>query len=193
MASPFSVFRKNQKLMLAVITILAMFAFVFLPILMDQMGSAKVQNPVAVKTSTYGDLHEHSLRVMLDDHRRVVATLTELMQMAGVPATMAGRIVESSFGRPTMETVVDNWLLAQHAQQMGMVISDQTINAWLKMVTQDTVSAANFQAVFKHHSFSEFQFFRLMARRVGRMANEEHVREQPSCARPLSAGSVFAG
>ena len=35
MASPFSIFRKNQKVMLAVLTLLAMFAFVFLPIVLQ--------------------------------------------------------------------------------------------------------------------------------------------------------------
>ena len=162
MASPFSVFRKNQKAMMAVITILAMFAFVFIPILMEQIGSSKVENPVAVKTSAYGDLHERDLRVLLDDHRRVLSTLTDLMQMGGVPAGMATRIVDSGFGHPTMETVVENWLLTQRAAQMGMVISNPTINAWLKMVTQDSVSAANFQAIFRRHGLSDFQFFKLM-------------------------------
>ena len=162
MASPFSVFRKNQKLMLAVLTILAMVGFVFLPIFMDYMGGTKVQNPVAVKTSAFGDLHERDLRVLLDEHRRTVATLAEVMQTAGASQRYATGMVEANFGSPTMENVVNNWLLAQQAQQMGMVISDQTINSWLKMITQDTVNHANFQAIFKHHGFSEYQFFRVM-------------------------------
>ena len=54
MASPFSVFRKNQKLMLAVLTILAMFGFVFLPIVLQNMGGEAAVNPVVVKTSKYG-------------------------------------------------------------------------------------------------------------------------------------------
>jgi hypothetical protein len=162
MASPFSIFRKNQKAMLAVVTILAMFAFVFLPIFMEQMGSSKVQNPVAVKTTKYGDLHERDVRNLVEEHHRVLAILTEVLQMAGAPPSLAGRILESSLGAANMENVVNSWLLSRYAEQMGMVISDQTVNSWLKMITQDSVTAANFQAAFKHHGLSEFQFFKLM-------------------------------
>ena len=162
MASPFSIFRKNQKLMLAALTILAMFGFVFLPIFMDQMSSTKAQNPVAVETSKYGDLREREIGTLMEKHRRVLATLTELMQMAGASPSLAGRILEGSLGPASMENVVNNWLLARYAEQMGMVTSNQTVNGWLKMITQDTVNAANFQAAFKHHGLSEFQFFELM-------------------------------
>jgi len=162
MASPFSIFRRNQKVMLAVITILAMFAFVFLPIFMEQMGSSKVVNPVAVKTAKYGDLREREVHDLVEEHHRVLAVLTEVLQMAGAPPSIAGRMLEASLGPANMENVVNSWLLARYAEQMGMVISDQTINGWLKMITQDSISATNFQAAFKHHGLSEFQFFKLM-------------------------------
>ena len=40
MSSPFSIFRKNQKVMLAVLTILAMFGFILLPTILQLMGGA---------------------------------------------------------------------------------------------------------------------------------------------------------
>ena len=44
MASPFSIFRKNQKVMIAVLTILAMFGFVFLPtVIMERTGGDEHQ------------------------------------------------------------------------------------------------------------------------------------------------------
>ena len=162
MASPFSIFRKNQKVMLAVITILAMFAFVFLPIFMEQMGSSKTQNPVAVKTSKYGDLHESDVRNLVDEHHWVLGILTEVLQKAGLPQGYAQRIMEANLGPADPQSVVNNWLLTKYAEQVGMVISDQAINGWLQMITQNKVSAAEFQAAFKQHRLSEFQFFRFM-------------------------------
>jgi hypothetical protein len=140
-----------------------MFAFVFIPIVMEQIGSAKVENPVAVKTSAYGDLHERDVRILLDDHRRVAATVTEIMQVAGLSPRYAAMVAQNMFGPAKMENVIDNWLLAQRAEQMGMVISNPAINAWLKMITQDAVSASNLLAIIRHHGFtSDFQFFKLM-------------------------------
>ena len=60
MASPFSIFRKNQKVMMALLGVLAMFAFVFLPDHhADTWGRGRSSNPVVVKTSKYGDLQEY--------------------------------------------------------------------------------------------------------------------------------------
>ena len=171
MASPFSIFRKNQKVMLAVITILAMFAFVFLPIFMDQMGSTRAQNPVAVKTSKYGELHESSIENFLEDHRKVLATLTEVLQMAGAPPALAGRILEASFGPATMENVVNSWLLARYAEQMGMVMSNQAVNGWLKMITPGRRHRRQFSSCLQAPRTFGVPILRVHARRVGGLAN----------------------
>jgi hypothetical protein len=56
MASSFNIFRKNQKLMLAILTLLAMFAFVFLDPIFRYLGSNQAApNPVMVETK-YGPL-----------------------------------------------------------------------------------------------------------------------------------------
>ncbi len=162
MASPFSIFRRNQKTMLAVITILAMFAFVFLPIFMQQMGSTKSQNPVAVKTSKYGDLHDSDVRNLVDEHHLVLGILSEVLQRAGLPQGAAQRELANTLGPANAQDVVNNWLMAKYAEQMGMVISDQAINGWLQMITQNRVPPADFQAAFKQHRLSDFQFFRFM-------------------------------
>ena len=58
MASPFAVFRRNQKVMLAIVGIGAMVAFVFLDPLMKYVGrSTRQENPVVVRTK-YGALTE---------------------------------------------------------------------------------------------------------------------------------------
>ena len=98
---------------------------------------------------------------LMEKHRRVLATLTELMQMAGASPSLPGGYWKAASGRLAWRTssIIGFW---RYAEQMGMVTSNQTVNGWLKMITQDTVNAANFQAAFKHHGLSEFQFFELM-------------------------------
>ncbi len=162
MASPFSVFRKNQKVMIAVLGVLAMFAFVFIPIIMEGMGSRTVVNPVVVKTSKYGDLREYDLDALRRQRQQILGVLSDVMQISGAPPSLARQWLEARIGPATEESVVNTWLLARHAEQMGMVISDKTINNFLKELTQDLVKPANFQTSFKRSGISELHFFNAM-------------------------------
>jgi hypothetical protein len=161
MASPFSIFRKNQKLMIAVLGVLCMFAFVFLPIVMESMGSRSVVNPVVV-TTKFGDLRESDIHSLVTQRRKITAILTDVLQMAGAPPTIAHQWVESRIGPPTEDAVVTSWVLARHAEQQGVVISDTTINNFLKQLTEDRVKSTNFLTAFKRSGISELQFFNAM-------------------------------
>jgi hypothetical protein len=163
MASPFSIFRRNQKLLMAVACLLAIIAFVFLPLLGDnwglrQRGAANL--PVVV--SKYGDLLEADLHARRQEHRRVLGALAEIRQAAGEYPQWAQQRAEAEFGDNTERRVVDNWLLARYAQQLGIVVSDKAINAFLRQWSRDVVKPAEFQAAFKRAGLSELQFFHLM-------------------------------
>ena len=88
--------------------------------------------------------------------------LTDVGQMAGAYALLARRQAEATFGRATEEQVVNSWLLARYAQQLGMVVSDQQIIDFLKRWSRNAVKPAEFQAAFKRSGLSEIQFFNLM-------------------------------
>ena len=163
MASPFSVFRKHQKFLMALACLLAIIAFVFLPILGETLGlrSRRPVNKVVV-TSKYGDLRETDVNALLQEHRRVLGVLTDVRQMSGEYGLLARQRAEAMIGPATEEQVVNSWLLARYAQQLGMVVSDEQINAFLKRWTRDVVKRAEFQAAFKRSGLSEIQFFNLM-------------------------------
>ncbi len=163
MASPFSIFRKNQKMMIAVLGILTMFAFVFLPILAESLGirSNGPVNKVVVK-SDYGDLKESDINNLMQEHRKVLSVLIAVRQMTGDHPMLAQRFAEYYFGGGGEEQTVNTWLLAQHARKLGMVVTDETINAFLKQWTRDSVKGSDFAAAFKRAGLSELQFFDLM-------------------------------
>lgn len=154
MASPFSIFRKNRTAMLAVLTLLAMFGFVFLPIIMQGMGGKAAVNPVVVKTAKFGNLTQYDLQMLQQRRRRIAAVLSDVFQAAGQNPAMI-----QSWLSPTEEAVVNTWLLARYAEQMGLVVSDARINTFLKSVTGDRVAANVFQTAFKRSQFSDVQFF----------------------------------
>ena len=178
--------------MLGVLTILAMFAFLFIPVWMELMGTHKTDNPVAVTTSKFGDLHDRDLSSMLETHRRVLAVLSDVMQKTGIPPSMLGRMLEARFGPATPEGVVTNWVLAKCAQQMGMTISDAMINTFLKGAAQDQINWSGFQAIFKQHGLTEYQFFNAMRNELAAVEMEEIFQTSLAALTPAQRWEYFA-
>ncbi len=164
MASPFSIFRKNQKVLLAVLTLLAMFGFVFLPILGQSLGlkGGGPQDKVVVKTSKFGDLKESNVEDLRHQRQRVLMVLSNLMQAAGASPAWVQQVLDTTFGGATEESVVNYWLLAQHARELGIVISDDTVIRFLKGITDNKINRQGYQAIFKQAGVSELQFLSAM-------------------------------
>lgn len=165
MASPFSMFRKRQKLAMAFLCLLAMISFVILPYLQDLIGGGQqgAKNPVAVKTSKYGNLYESDINRLRADRQKVLAVLGELGMVAGGNPQLVEWRLQREFGPPTEESVVNSWLLARRAETLGMVVGDKTINAFLKEWTGNKVTQEGFQKAFKQSpEVSAEHFFDLM-------------------------------
>jgi len=162
MASPFKVFRKNQKLWVAGLTILAMFGFVFLPTILQIMGGGSGTNPVAFE-STYGNLRERELQMLRERHQRTMGILVDLSQTAtGYSPLRIQREFEFMFGGSTDDEVATGWLLARHAEEMGMVVSKIMINDFLREITRNAVNVADFHAAFARAGVSDRLFFDMM-------------------------------
>ena len=107
MANPFSIFRRNQRIMLAVICVFAMFAFVFLDPLFKYLGRAGATvNPVVVEANSHS--YRASELIALMDSRRIVKNFLQRLAMAwvqkGVDANQvsprdAGTYAEATFER----------------------------------------------------------------------------------------------
>jgi hypothetical protein len=138
MASPFRIFRKHQKQMIAVLGVMTMFAFVFL----GQKGcdisllGRNSTDPVVASTTQYGNLRNSDLQVMINLHRHVLGFMERLVLEANPMVPPERRrylpiILEQRFGRSDPNGVLTNWLLAQRAQQLGIVVSDQTVKNFI--------------------------------------------------------------
>ncbi len=92
MASPFALFRRNQKIMLAVVGIGAMFAFVFLGPLSQYLGEGRgrSENPVVVETK-YGNYKESDLANVLDARMLVDAFLQQAIGATIEEQTASGQ------------------------------------------------------------------------------------------------------
>jgi len=164
MASPFSVFRKRQKLMMAILCLMAMIAFVILPNLNLGGGKSRgAKNLAVVKTKTFGDLYQSDMKRLRENRQKVRAVLTELRQAAGQEPKKAQDEVNAVIGPVTEEALVDTWLKVRRAQEMGMVVNDETVNRFLQQWTVNRVKIADFQTAFKRTPpVTEVQFFDLL-------------------------------
>jgi hypothetical protein len=201
MASPFTVFRKHRKAYIAALTIMTMFGFVFIPMILDTWrGSSGQQDQVAVTTKKYGKLKQSKIAQMQDQRRRVSAVLQEALQSALYPelvknpqvrmramyrnlqnlkdneameaAVQAEAMVlaqEESrervkrlFGDDKQEDVVDSWLLARRAEDLGMEVSNAAVNQFLKQFTHDSVKTETLAKLLARQNLSQKQFFALL-------------------------------
>ncbi len=163
MASPFKVFRKHQKLMLAGLTILAMFSFVFLGSIGNLLDTGQAKNPVVVRTGKYGKLTARDLSIMRQDHNLFLQIITKIFaKAAGESAEISIKRIENIFGSSSDEDLVTNWLKSQRAEEIGMVISNKTINDFLQVITNGNLAARDISEIIKQQGLSDNQFFNII-------------------------------
>jgi hypothetical protein len=141
MASPFKVFRKRRKELIVVLTLLAMFAFVVLPIVLQSMRTGPSTNTVVVKTSRFGNIDEAELHNMVNAQRTLRGFANQIGQRVAMAQSnpylgqILARQYENLFGPAEEKSVVETWLLARRAQDLGLVVSDQAVNEFLRSIT----------------------------------------------------------
>jgi len=141
MASPFSVFRKNQKVWMAGITIMAIFAFVFLGGPMSRLSSGPGGHDEAVvRTRKFGNLTRGNLqtlklnRIVFNEFLNAVeASLAASKEPAYTVAAVKNVIGTRGNGEiVNTEDVVNKWLFAREAEAMGITVDDKLESAFLE-------------------------------------------------------------
>ena len=161
MASPFSVFRKNKKVLIAATAILAIFAFVLADVLVRMVGRGPEQNPVLVRTARYGDLRWQQIDHMMTRRNQLRAFLERVVWEA-TNSEFAVRFYLERFGEVNEDHVVDLWLFAERAQEMGIVVTDTMINAYIRELTGDQLSYQELVEIIGAVGMTERQLFDAM-------------------------------
>jgi len=165
MASPFRAFRKHQKWLIAILGLLAMVSFVFLPIIMDRMGSTTIRNPVVVKTKKYGNLTEREVSIMRDQRLQVIHFIDRLRQSIvenkGNPERTQTFLL--AIGPASEDAVVHTWLLANEATRLGLMVDNTAINAFLRELTGGSVETFELKNILdKEIRLSQRRLFELL-------------------------------
>ncbi len=153
MASPFDKFRKNQKKLLAFLGVVCMVAFVFGSVTCQPSGPrGNVANApvVEIHNTTYREYDIDALRKSRQLANQFVAA---------VAGEAGQRMPQAPFGSASEESVVDALLLAEKAQSMGMVVSDQAINDFIAEITAGRLTNQTIQAIVAKQGTSARQVF----------------------------------
>jgi len=147
MASPFSVFRRNQKVMMAGITILAMAAFVLVNPFGGSGRSGQQGGPgVTVATWNFGRISLSDVENRLQSRHMVNAFL------AGVfaEAKKKGSFSEAQQFRPFPESrpaALESIVLHKKAEQLGLTVSDGIANEFINRVADDKLTGQELDAI----------------------------------------------
>jgi hypothetical protein len=193
MASPFKVFRKNQKLMLAFLGVLVMLGFVVLPAIMKTMGQQKqVRSATAATTTKYGDLDRSTISGLRWQRQTAVRFLQSLGQQLAVAErnTMPIQLVfhymapSGNFSATSDEALVEKWLLTKRAEELGLTVNDEAITLFLTDLSQRAVTKEQLQGILAATNISENELYsslrdELLVMRVRRMFSQS-LRGAPS-------------
>ena len=208
MASPFTIFRKYQKILIATLGMMAMIAFVFFgsQSLMDSLFSGTAKDPVVVTTTQYGDItriHLRNLRgerrVLLSFLEQITSRLRSVMLRTQEAASAAGAEVDATddadlrekkqrdvdqlqrqAGRVYMllqqlqrerryntdQAVVDTWLYANRAEELGHTVSNDSINTYISQLTGSLIEKSTLQEIFRDIRVSSFQMFDILRKEL---------------------------
>lgn len=155
MASPFSIFRRNQRTLLAVVTLLAMISFLFVPPLLEIMNNR--QKTVAsgvVATTKYEDIGPNKLRTMLETRYKLNLFMANAIHEAfGFP------MEQPFFGSAQEKDVVNTMLMARKAEEMGVVVTDESVRNFLRVRFNQRLQDEQLQQLMTSSNLTSQQLF----------------------------------
>ena len=142
MASPFSIFRKHERVAMAIVCVLAMFAFVFMDPIFGTRRGGGPKDPVAAETKLYGDIHESDLCADAPHGRgRISSSPRRCSRAGGFPnGRRLARSRNSLSSKPCC---------SRKAEQMGMRITDDEITQFLDDIGGNRLTSEDFTKILR--------------------------------------------
>lgn len=157
--------------MLAVLTLLAMLSFVFVPTIMQLMETRGPRgNPVVVTTTEYGSINEAQLQVMLRQRQRLYMFFRQLAERVQVKGGRGDAVREAlgMFGGvpASEEAAVDDWLLARKAEESGLKVSQKAVNDYLASLTEGKAGTDDVRQILSGLRISQPQLFEALRQQM---------------------------
>ena len=167
---PFAVFRRNQRKLLAIFTILAMFGFVVadsLPRLLNGSPNAGA-NPFIVEL--YGrSIYRGDLGEMREERNNANLFMTELTTQ------LVGRPSQGFFGELNTKAIVDALVLDHKADELGMPGGPDVGRDWLKTVAKTDMTPQLFDLILSR--FNQRVSGEALLTQIGNQVRLRNVRQ----------------
>jgi hypothetical protein len=168
MQSPFKIFRKHQKIVLAGLTLMAMIGFGLGDVLqkMGRSGGSQQATRDVVETNVGGlsQMELSHLRMQRTSLHRFIEAAYEVSHpehkhpaVLRYYAQMAA--AQFGFGGLTQEGLLYSWLHRYEARKMGIVVSDPQIRDYIKRFTNNKLSTARFSEILERMRLSPKELF----------------------------------
>ncbi len=175
MSSPFSIFRKNQRVWMAALVVVAMVSFIILPMfstVMDQQGGY-TNNATAVRWKN-GSMSISEVETLAASYQRSYQFLDRLaretIQAGGTPTipgfSFDGNQLEIGLARPNnAQQVVQTRVLAEEARRHGVNIEDKTVDLYIQELTNGRISQQKYLELMRETAgmdLNRFQLYRFI-------------------------------
>jgi len=107
--------------------------------------------PVVVSTATFGDLHASDLSRMRMQRQKVAEFFDAVHKAVSGTGGFSAAALDllQSIGPDNDGAAVNTWLLAREAERRGMVVNDQTINAFLRRALAGSLPVSDLDAILE--------------------------------------------
>jgi len=163
MRSPFSFFRRHQKLMLAGLGVLAMFGFVILPVILEGLQVAPQRN-ILVATSRLGNVRESTLAELMRQRGvalRFLNVVADALYQVGENPRKVNEVYQR-IGSATEESVLQRWLLARYGERLGITVDARAVNEFIAELTEGKISGPVLEQMLDRQGISVDYLFRVL-------------------------------
>jgi hypothetical protein len=175
MQSPFKIFRKHQKVAMAILFIMCMIGFGVGDTILKMFGSGSrgpTEGKVVVETNV-GNLSQRELNNLRGERRTVERFIVEAFiranpQYARFPGVGDYVVRSFGFGGISQEAILNTWLYRHEARQLGIVVSNRQVEEYIDTVTRggelhgNRLSTKQFQDVLKSMKLSPKLLFEML-------------------------------
>lgn len=169
--NPFKTFRKNQKVALAIVGVLAMVSFIIIPAIMQLFSGYGGGGPADIaKTRKFGTINEPMVQALAQNRRSLGAFYEVLSRKLVAPDGSNAQQLQALWSRANAynssgneESLVTQWLLAQYAHEKGIKVGPETIKNHLVALTGGLINDQALVDTLKDVGLNERQLETLLA------------------------------
>ncbi|MEM0926935.1 MAG: hypothetical protein AAGJ83_12915, partial [Planctomycetota bacterium] len=181
--SPLEIFRRNQKVMMTGLILLAMFAFIVLPVVSDYMARSGGPGRTDPVLAEYNGISLTASRIdqFTQQHNDTVRFLVRLGNETinrGAQPQVPGFFVDPRSGdirsvgiemQPGRELSIKTLQFAAAAEQQGFALDDTSLELWLEQYTGGVMSEREIFVLLRQVSenrMGEFQLFEMLRKQL---------------------------